>query len=105
MAAHGYGFQVENVNNLYPVKEKYNVPMELQSCHTAIVDGYIIEGHVPVAEVERLLQEKPDIAGIAVPGMPTGSPGMEVEGAAPQAYDVIAFDAFGNMEIYASITP
>jgi hypothetical protein len=65
------------------VKSRYQVPPELQSCHTAIVDGYIIEGHVPVAEIERLLTERPDITGLAVPGMPIGSPGMEVDGADP----------------------
>jgi hypothetical protein len=102
MEENGYSFKVENVNNLSTIKEQYNVPSQLQSCHTAIVDGYIIEGHVPVAEVERLLAEKPTIAGIAVAGMPVGSPGMEIEGTEPQPYDVIAFDAEGNTTIYAS---
>lgn len=102
MEKNGYSFQVENVNNLSPIKEKYNIPMQLQSCHTAIVDGYIIEGHVPAAEVERLLTEKPDIAGIAVAGMPVGSPGMETEGVASQPFDVIAFDQEGNTFVYAS---
>jgi hypothetical protein len=77
-------------------------PIELQSCHTAIVDGYIIEGHVPLAEIERLVVERPDIAGLAVPGMPVGSPGMEVEGVAPHPYDVIAFDKSGRTEVFAS---
>ncbi len=102
METNGYSFKVENVNNLSPIKEQYHVPMQLQSCHTAIVDGYVIEGHVPVAEVERLLSERPDIVGIAVAGMPTGSPGMEVEGAAPQPFDVIAFDQEGNTFVFAS---
>ncbi len=85
------------------VKTNYQVPVELQSCHTAIVDGYIIEGHVPVADIERLLNERPsDIAGIAVPGMPVGSPGMEVAGVAPQPYQVIAFDQSGRTKIFAS---
>lgn len=101
MEKNGYSFKVENVNNLSPIKEKYNVPMQLQSCHTAIVDGYIIEGHVPIAEVERLLSEKPDITGIAVAGMPAGSPGMET-GGAPEPFDVIAFDQQGNTFVYAS---
>jgi hypothetical protein len=90
------------LSDLSPIKEQYRVPPQLSSCHTAIVDGYVIEGHVPAAEVARLLSERPDIAGIAVPGMPIGSPGMEVEGAAPQPFDVIAFDASGNTTIYAS---
>ena len=94
--------QVENVQNLAPIKARYQVPSELQSCHTAIVDGYIIEGHVPVTDIERLLAERPDITGLAVPGMPVGSPGMEVDGAAPQPFDVIAFDNSGRTAIFAS---
>lgn len=102
MEHNGFTAKVEDVQNLAVVKDRYDVPPELQSCHTAIVDGYIIEGHVPVAEIERLMSERPDIAGLAVPGMPVGSPGMEVEGAAPQPYDVIAFDESGKREIFAS---
>ena len=83
------------------IKSRYQVPPELQSCHTAIVDGYVIEGHVPVQEITRLLSERPDIIGLAVPGMPIGSPGMETDGAAPEPFDVIAFDHNGNMEIFA----
>jgi hypothetical protein len=98
----GYTAQVEDVQDLMAVKDRYDVPLELQSCHTAIVDGYIIEGHVPMAEIERLLAERPDIAGLAVPGMPVGSPGMEVEGVDPQSYDVIAFDESGSREVFAS---
>ena len=102
MEDNGYAVKVEDVQDLATVKSQYQVPALLQSCHTAIVDGYIIEGHVPVAEVQRLLDERPDIAGLAVPGMPIGSPGMEVEGAESQPYDVIAFDAAGDWHIYAS---
>ena len=102
MEANDYTVQVEESTNLTAIKDQYQVPAALQSCHTAIVDGYIIEGHVPAAEVERLLTERPDIAGLAVPGMPLGSPGMEVEGAAAQPYDVLAFDKSGNVEIFAS---
>lgn len=78
------------------------MPGELQSCHTAIVDGYIIEGHVPAEEIRRLLAERPAIIGLAVPDMPIGSPGMEVEGFAAEPYDVIAFTADGAGEVYAS---
>ena len=102
MEQEGYTVQGEDVDNLISVKDQYNVPAELQSCHTAIVDGYIIEGHVPAAEIERLLTERPDVAGLAVPGMPAGSPGMEVEGVAPQPFDVIAFDKSGNTQLFAS---
>ena len=102
MEGNGYAVQVENVNDLNAVKRDHQVPPQLQSCHTAIVDGYIIEGHVPITEIERLLVERPDVAGLAVPGMPVGSPGMEVEGADDQPYDVIAFDKSGEFEVYAS---
>ncbi len=102
MEANDYMVQVEESTNLTAIKDQYQIPAALQSCHTAIVDGYVIEGHVPAAEVERLLNERPDIAGLAVPGMPIGSPGMEVEGAAAQPYDVLAFDKSGNVEIFAS---
>lgn len=78
------------------------MPANLQSCHTAIVDGYVIEGHVPATEIRRLLAERPAIIGLAVPGMPIGSPGMEVEGYAAEAYDVIAFSAAADDEVYAS---
>ncbi len=102
MEQNGYTAKVEDVQDLAAVKTRYQVPIELQSCHTAIVDGYIIEGHVPVAEIERLLIERPDIVGLAVPGMPVGSPGMEVEGATVQPYEVIAFDQSGRTEIFAN---
>lgn len=102
MEDNGYAVTVEDVQDLTAVKSEYQVPIELQSCHTAIVDGYVIEGHVPVSDVERLLDERPDVIGLAVPGMPIGSPGMEVEGAADQPYDVIAFDERGDWQIFAS---
>ena len=78
------------------------VPAGLEGCHTAIVDGYIISGHVPAREINRLLAERPDVLGLAVPGMPVGSPGMEVPGQPAQPYDVIAFDATGETQVYAS---
>ena len=102
MEENGYTVEIEDVANLATVKTENQVPPALQSCHTAIVDGYIIEGHVPVAEIERLMDERPDIAGWSVPGMPAGSPGMEIEGAASQPFDVIAFDKTGSTEIFAT---
>ena len=102
MEENGFRVKVEDVNDLTAVKRNQQIPPQLQSCHTAIVDGYIIEGHVPVAEIERLLEERPEIDGLAVPGMPVGSPGMEVDGAADQPFDVIAFDKAGQMEVFAS---
>lgn len=102
MADNGYSFEVKDVANLSPIKQQYQVPFELQTCHTAIVDGYVIEGHVPVAEVERLLRERPDILGIGVAGMPANSPGMEVPGTGNEPFDVIAFSADGTQTVYAS---
>lgn len=73
----------------------------LASCHTAFVDGYTIEGHVPADDIHRLLEEKPEAAGLTVPGMPVGSPGME-QGERRDPYDVLIFDHDGNTEVYAS---
>lgn len=101
MIDNGFTVQVEDVQNLTTVKSRYQVPSQLQACHTAIVDGYIIEGHVPVEDVERLLAERPEIAGIAVAGMPPGSPGMGVIGGNAAPYDVIAFDSDGGTELFA----
>jgi hypothetical protein len=75
------------------------VPQKLFSCHTGLVQGYVIEGHVPADLIHRLLQEKPPVLGLAVPGMPVGSPGME--GANPQPYEVLAFDKDGKTSVYA----
>jgi hypothetical protein len=72
------------VNDLAPVKRKLGVPPSLQSCHTAVVEGYVIEGHVPADLIDRLLRERPSVVGLAVPGMPVGSPGMEAPGQADQ---------------------
>jgi hypothetical protein len=87
---------------LTPIKTQHQVPSSFQSCHTAIVDGYVIEGHVPAAEIKRLLAERPAVLGIAVAGMPVGSPGMEVEGAETEPYEVVTFDQAGNIEVYAN---
>ena len=84
------------------VKTKQGVPRTAQSCHTAVVNGYVVEGHVPVGEVQRLLKEKPAVAGIAVGGMPLGSPGMEVPGQKPQTYNVVTFDKAGGVKIYST---
>lgn len=102
MRENGYTVKLEDDQERAALRERYNVPLQIQSCHTAIVDGYIIEGHVPIDAIERLLAEKPAIAGLAVPGMPIGSPGMEVEGMADEPYDVIAFHADGTTEVFAS---
>ena len=75
------------------------MPRSLQSCHTALVEGYVIEGHVPADLIYRLLKEKPAVIGLALPGMPEGSPGME--GANPEPYDILAFDRNGGVRLYA----
>ncbi len=99
----GAGFSVESqmVDNMNAVAERQRVPEQLRSCHTALTGGYIVEGHVPAAVIRRLLKERPKIVGIAVPGMPPGSPGMESP--SPQAYDVIAFDSAGRTHVFAHV--
>lgn len=92
-----------DVTNLEEVKTKNRVPPQMKSCHTATVGGYVIEGHVPAADVHRLLKEKPKgVIGLAVPGMPMGSPGMEVPGGQTQSYKVLAFDKDGRTTVFAS---
>ena len=91
-----------DVPNVLPLKRRAGIPPSLSSCHTAIVGDYVIEGHVPAADIARLLHERPRIAGLAVPGMPIGSPGMEVPGRPVQRYDVIAFERNGNAEVFSS---
>ena len=98
----GFSEDTTKVDDMVKVKKQFNVPLELSSCHTAIVDGYVIEGHVPTDEVKRLLELKPkDVVGIAVPGMPMESQGMEQGGTAEQ-YDVILFKKDGSQEIFAT---
>lgn len=84
------------------LKVKHGIPRTAQSCHTVLVGGYVVEGHVPAAEVKRLLKERPAIKGIAVAGMPSGSPGMEVAGQKPQTYNVISFDKAGDVKVFAT---
>lgn len=92
----------EDVEDLAPIKRKLGVPRALQSCHTAVVEGYVIEGHVPADLIDRLLRERPSVAGLAVPGMPVGSPGMEAPGRAAERYQVMAFDRKGRATVFAS---
>lgn len=97
------GFQVEvrNVDNVNPVKERVGVPLGKGSCHTAEVDGYFVEGHVPAEDVKRLLAEKPDAKGLVVPGMPAGSPGMEVPDGTIQPYTVELVGQDGGTTAFA----
>lgn len=99
---HGFTTRVTDTADVASIKAQRGVPARVQSCHTAVVDGYVLEGHVPAADVQRLLKERPAVVGLAVPGMPIGSPGMEVPGQKPQAYDVVAFDKQGQTRTFAS---
>ncbi len=97
------GFRVEerDTADVQPIKEANHLPGHLASCHTAIVDGYVVEGHVPPDVIRRMLRERPRIAGIAVPRMPMGSPGMEA-GGQKDPYDVVAFTENGQTSVYES---
>ncbi len=86
---------------LAAVRARNGVSNRLAACHTALVEGYVVEGHVPAEDILRLLEERPAVAGLAVRGMPAGSPGMEQLGAAKESYVVIAFDENGTTRIYA----
>lgn len=98
---HGLTVVANDVATTQPIRSEVGVPPALTSCHTGVVDNYWIEGHVPADLVQRLLKERPeDISGIAVPGMPAGSPGME--GPNPVTYDVIAYHNDGTVSIYAT---
>lgn len=98
------GFTVTpvDVEDLTPIKRKHGIDPKLEGCHTAIVDGYVIEGHVPADVIRDFLKQRPkDAVGLAVPGMPTGSPGMEMRGRAPERYDVLAFTRDGRTTVFA----
>jgi len=96
------GFSVtENVSTDMPaIKAKHGVPRKLSSCHTAIIDGYIVEGHVPASDIKRLLKERPKVTGLTAPGMPKHSPGMQATGLKPHSYDVLSFDKDGSSQLF-----
>lgn len=99
----GFATTVIESKELDDIKTKNKVPRQARSCHTALVNGYAIEGHVPASDVQRLLKERPaGIVGLAVPGMPIGSPGMEMPGRKGQPFDVLAFDKDGQTRVFAS---
>jgi hypothetical protein len=97
----GFAVEVHNLGDLGPIKERVGLPYGLGSCHTGEVGGYFIEGHVPAADVKRLLREKPAARGLAVPGMPLGSPGMEVPSGEVQPYDVLLVAKDGKTSVFA----
>jgi hypothetical protein len=94
-------FNVQDIvtDDVQAQKDKYGVTPELASCHTAIVDGYVIEGHVPAEDIVTLLKTKPKIVGLAAPGMPMGTPGMEM-GSKKDAYDVVSFDSQKHTAVF-----
>jgi hypothetical protein len=96
----GYTVVAHDTSGMSAVKAELGVPDALGSCHTAMVGGYVIEGHVPAADIQRLLKERPKIVGLSVPGMVTGSPGME--GGTPEHYKVMAFDARGATTVFST---
>lgn len=100
MRSNGFRVVTYNATDLDAVKQKHNIASNLQSCHTTEVGGYFVEGHVPVDLVRKLLAERPRIAGITAPGMPVGSPGMEV--GPPEPYDILSVDSAGRTAIYGS---
>ncbi len=98
LKANGFDPTVTDVPSTAEYRRKYAVPDKLQSCHTATVGGYTLEGHVPAADIHRLLKTKPKAKGLAVPGMPAGSPGME--GPRQDAFSVLLFDAEGHVSVF-----
>lgn len=102
MRAKGYRSTVLHVD-LPPIKKQYHLPLRLQSCHTTLVDGYVIEGHIPEADIVRLLKQRPkDVVGLTVPGMPASAPGMDQLPFQP--YDVLTYDKAGNTTVWAKHT-
>jgi hypothetical protein len=96
-------FNVKDIvtNDVQAIKKKYGVSEEMASCHTAIVDGYVIEGHVPASDIMKLLKTKPKIVGISVPGMPSGTPGMEM-GGRKDPFNVMSFDRENHYKVFNS---
>src|SRR5215216_7067192 len=92
----GFPVEVTEATDVNRLKARLGVPMALAACHTAQVAGYVVEGHVPASAIKRLLAERPEATGLAVPGMPIGSPGMEVEGSEPEVYSIVLFGPAGE---------
>lgn len=103
MRAQGHAVTVHQDQPMAAVKARFGVPPRAMSCHTAVIDGYVVEGHVPVQDIRRLLAERPDAVGLAAPGMPMGSPGMEM--GAPERYDVVLIGRDGSTRVFATHGP
>jgi hypothetical protein len=102
LKAAGFDVKVNNVADIDAARQRNGVPQALGACHTARIGGYAIEGHVPAADIRRLLKERPNAAGLAVPGMPLGSPGMESPDGRAHAFDVLLFRSDGKAGPYSS---
>lgn len=100
LAEAGFTVTAHNREDMNTIKQESGVVAKLASCHTAFVNGYVIEGHVPASDIKRLLSEKPAIHGLTAPGMPQHSPGMQAEGLTPKGYAVLAFNKEGETSIY-----
>ena len=98
----GFDVTVMETEALQAIKDEHGVGNHLASCHTALVDGYVVEGHVPAEDIKSMLESRPDFVGLAVPGMPLGTPGMEIPGQPAQPYQVFAFDRGGRVAVYAT---
>ena len=105
METAGFRIQDKVVENMETFKQANGITPELSSCHTAVVDGYVVEGHVPAASIKKMLQQRPDIRGLAAPGMPMGSPGMETAGVQAEAFDVLAIAHDGTTTVFDQIRP
>ena len=99
----GFPVTVNETTDMDAIKTKHRVPASLQSCHTGLIEGYVIEGHVPADLIDRLLRERPKVLGLSVPGMPPGSPGMDVSrGEKREPYQVVTFDTLGRTTVFAT---
>ena len=98
------GFKVtsNSTDKMTEIKKQHKVPQSLGSCHTALVGGYVIEGHVPADDIDKLLAQRPKVLGLAVPGMPQHSPGMQPKGEKPSGFDVLSFDETGKTAVFTS---
>lgn len=101
LRANGFAPAVHDEEAMNGIKDQMGVPEGVRSCHTALVDKYLIEGHVPAPDIRRLLAERPKVAGLAVPGMPSSTPGMLMPGAPAKPYEVVAFTSGGATTVYA----
>lgn len=101
MNDNGFNVTEKSIENMVPLKKRFGIPDHLSSCHTAVLEGYVLEGHVPVSDIRRLLEERPDIRGLVVRGMPIGSPGME-QGNRKNAFKVVAIRKDGSTFLYST---